>query len=77
MDRIPSGATVEKMVATTFLEKNNIVLNLHQADFSQADKIAETINDTFGPEVATPLTQHQLKFKHQKILLKKSLLLDC
>ena len=40
--RIPSGATVEKMVATTFLEKNNIVLNLHQADFSQADKIAET-----------------------------------
>ena len=25
--RIPSGATVEKMVATTFLEKKNIVLN--------------------------------------------------
>ena len=49
----PSGATVEKMVATTFLE-NTAVLNLHQADFSQADKIAETINDTFGPEVATP-----------------------
>ena len=61
--RIPSGATVEKMVATTFLEKNNIVLNLHQADFSQADKIAETINDTFGPEVATPLDSTSIKVR--------------
>ena len=51
------------MVATTFLEKNNIVLNLHQADFSQADKIAETINDTFGPEVATPLDSTSIKVR--------------
>ena len=60
---IPSGATVEKMVATTFLEKDNIVLNLHHADFSQADKIAETINDTFGPEVATPLDSTSIKVR--------------
>ncbi len=61
--RIPSGATVEKMVPSTFLEKDNIVLNLHQADFSQADKIAETINDTFGPEVATPLDSTSIKVR--------------
>ena len=52
--RIPNGATVEKSVKSSFLENDNIVLNLHQADFSQADKIANTINNTFGPEVATP-----------------------
>ncbi len=61
--RIPSGATVEKMIPTTFLEKDNIVLNLHQADFSQADRIAETINDTFGPEVATPLDSTSIKVR--------------
>ena len=61
--RIPSGATVEKMIPSTFLQKDNIVLNLHQADFSQADKIAETINDTFGPEVATPLDSTSIKVR--------------
>ena len=61
--RIPSGATVEKMIPTTFLERDNIVLNLHQADFSQADKIAETINDTFGPEVATPMDSTSIKVR--------------
>ena len=61
--RIPGGATVEKLVENSFLEKDNIVLNLHQADFSQADKIAETINDTFGPEVATPLDSTSIKVR--------------
>ena len=61
--RIPGGATVEKLVENTFLEKDNIVLNLHQADFSQADKIAETINNTFGPEVATPLDSTSIKVR--------------
>jgi len=61
--RIPGGATVEKIVENTFLEKDNIVLNLHQSDFSQADKIAETINDTFGPEVAIPLDSTSIKVR--------------
>ena len=30
--RIPSGATVEKIVDNSFLEKKDIILNLHQAD---------------------------------------------
>jgi flagellar P-ring protein precursor FlgI len=61
--RIPNGATVEKSVESSFLENDNIVLNLHQADFSQADKIANTINDVFGPEVATPLDSTSIKVR--------------
>ena len=59
----------------TFLEKDNIVLNLHQADFSQADKIAETINDTFGPDVAIPLDSTSIKVQTPKTHLKKFRLL--
>jgi len=61
--RIPGGATVEKIVASNFLQKENIVLNLHQSDFSQADKIAETINETFGPDVAIPLDSTSIKVR--------------
>jgi len=64
--RIPGGATVEKLVDNSFLEKDNIVLNLHQSDFSQADKIAETINDTFGPDVAIPLDSTSIKVRTPK-----------
>ena len=64
--RIPGGATVEKLVDNSFLEKDNIVLNLHQSDFSQADKIAETINDTFGPDVAIPLDSASIKVRTPK-----------
>jgi flagellar P-ring protein precursor FlgI len=61
--RIPGGATVEKLVETTFLQKPHVVLNLHQSDFSQATKIAETINETFGPEVAIPLDSTSIKVR--------------
>ena len=61
--RIPGGATVEKLVESNFLEKGNVVLNLHQSDFSQANKVAETINETFGPEVATPFEPVRPKAK--------------
>ncbi len=61
--RIPSGATVEKLVSNSFLEKKDIILNLHQADFSQATKLAESINETFGPDVAIPLDSTSVKVR--------------
>ena len=61
--RIPGGATVEKMVENSFLQNQNVVLNLHQSDFSQANKIAETINETFGPDVAVPLDSTSIKVR--------------
>ncbi len=61
--RIPGGATVEKTVKTNFLENRDIVLNLHQSDFSQANKVAESINATFGPDVAIPLDSTSIKVR--------------
>ena len=44
---------------------------MHQADFSQADKIAETINDTFGPDVVIPLDSTSIKVQTPKNLSQK------
>ncbi len=59
--RIPKGATVEKMVESPFIRSNNLVLNLHQGDFSTANIISEKINQIFGPEVAIPLDATSIK----------------
>ena len=53
--RIPGGASVEKMIETSFLDNANILLNLHQGDFSTTNRVAEVINDVFGGGVAVPL----------------------
>jgi flagellar P-ring protein precursor FlgI len=53
--RIPGGASVEKMIETSFLDNANILLNLHQGDFSTTNRVAEAINDVFGGGVAVPL----------------------
>ena len=61
--RIPGGATVEKKVENNFLSKRDIVLNLHQSDFSQANKVAESINKTFGPDVAVAIDSTSIKVR--------------
>ena len=53
--RIPSGATVEKMVQTPFSTSEYIVLNLKNSDFTTNRRLANSINDTFGPGTATAL----------------------
>ena len=53
--RIPRGATVEKMVASPFLETEHLILNLHRGDFSTAASLAEAVNAMFGPKVAVAL----------------------
>lgn len=53
--RIPNGATVERTVPTSFTNNGPLVLNLHQPDFTTAQRIAEAINHTVGPGVALPL----------------------
>ena len=41
---IANGATVEKMVETPFIKNKNFVMNLHQGDFTTANRIVEEIN---------------------------------
>lgn len=50
--RIPGGATVERSVPTNFSAGQPIVFNLHQADFTTAKRVADSINDLLGPKVA-------------------------
>ena len=53
--RIPDGAIVERMVETSFLDTEFLMLNLHRNDFSTAAAVAEAINNTFGPDVSVAI----------------------
>lgn len=50
--RIPSGAIVEREVASGFNEGDYLTFNLHRADFTTATRMAQTINDMLGPNSA-------------------------
>jgi flagellar P-ring protein precursor FlgI len=52
---ISNGATVERMVKAPFINSKNFVMNLHQGDFTTANRITEEINNVFGPDVAKAL----------------------
>ena len=52
---IANGATVEKMVETPFIKNKKFVMNLHQGDFTTANRIVEEINKLFGPGVSRAL----------------------
>ncbi len=53
--RIPTGALVERSAPDGFSTADEIVFNLHRADFTTARRVAEKINSTFGPQVATTI----------------------
>ncbi|MDF1817301.1 MAG: flagellar basal body P-ring protein FlgI [Immundisolibacteraceae bacterium] len=46
--RIPGGAVVERTVPSPFADGQQITLSLHQADFTTAERLSKTINETFG-----------------------------
>jgi flagellar P-ring protein FlgI len=52
--RVPGGATVEREVASGFGRGNLISLELHQTDFSVAQRVAEAINKKFGDGTDNP-----------------------
>ncbi len=53
--RIPNGATVERSVENSFQDGQPIVFNLHRPDFTTAKRVADSINDMLGPDVARPM----------------------
>ncbi len=46
--RIPSGAMVERTVASPFALGDHLTLNLHSPDFTTAKRLSEKINQTLG-----------------------------
>jgi flagellar P-ring protein precursor FlgI len=53
--RVPSGATVERAVATPFLLSDRIRLELNSTDFSASALVADSINRRFGADASVPL----------------------
>jgi flagellar P-ring protein precursor FlgI len=63
---IANGATVERMVEAPFINSENFVMNLHQGDFTTANKITEEINKVFGPDVAKALDHTSISVRAPK-----------
>lgn len=59
--RIPNGATVEREAPNAFAWNDHLILNLHAPDFTTATRLAQTINETLGPETATPIDGASVK----------------
>jgi flagellar P-ring protein precursor FlgI len=53
--RIPNGALVERAVPTSFGSNGRVVFNLHNADFTTAKRVAKSINQLLGPDVASAM----------------------
>lgn len=53
--RIPSGATVERIVENPFDKSERVVLNVRESDFTTTTAIVNVINNKFGPDVARAL----------------------
>jgi len=53
--RVPSGATVERMVENPFDKADRIVLNVRESDFTTTNAIVTAINGRFGNDVARAL----------------------
>ncbi|BCS55802.1 flagellar basal body P-ring protein FlgI [Geobacter sp. SVR] len=51
--RIPAGALVERELPNTLAGKSQLRLNLAQADFTTASRMAGTINEKFGTAIAS------------------------
>ncbi len=53
--RVPAGATVERAVATPFLQSDRLRLELNVTDFSTAAAVSEAVNKRFGDAASTAL----------------------
>jgi len=53
--RISSGAIVEREVANPFGDGDYLTFNLHRGDFSNAKRLADSINNLVGPDTAYPM----------------------
>jgi len=59
--RIPNGATVERGVQSPFNKGNSLVFNLHNSDFTTANRMVEAINKILGPDTARALDATSVK----------------
>ena len=53
--RVSGGAAVEREERNDFTRRHQLVLNLHNPDFTTASRVTRKINDTFGKNTARTL----------------------
>jgi flagellar P-ring protein precursor FlgI len=53
--RVPNGASVERLVPSTFTSGDTLTLSLHTADFTTATRLARRINKELGEGAAAPV----------------------
>jgi flagellar P-ring protein FlgI len=61
--KISGGATVERAVASSLGENNQIRLELNQTDFTTAARVVAAINKQFGPDIATALDARVIRVR--------------
>ena len=61
--RIPDGAQVERVVPTALQDGPSVNLSLNATDFQTARKVAQAINQQFGPGVAQALDGRTVQVK--------------
>ena len=61
--RIPSGATVERIVENPFEQAEHIVMNVREADFTTTHVIVDAINRQFGAGTARAIDPMSLAVK--------------
>ena len=61
--RIPEGAIIEQKIPFSIADKRKIVLTLKNPDFATCSKIADTINMTFGKNLANPVDSSTINVK--------------
>jgi len=59
--RVPNGATVERTVKNAFNVGDHLILNLHQADFTTASRLTDSINHTLGKGTARSMDASSIK----------------
>ncbi|MGZ0078339.1 flagellar basal body P-ring protein FlgI [Methylomonas sp. YC3] len=50
--RVPNGATVERIVPSSFDQSADLVFNLNSSDFTTAQRMADSINKALGADTA-------------------------
>lgn len=53
--RIPNGASVERSVPSSFSDQTMLVMSLNTPDFTTAKRVADSINESLGSNVARPM----------------------
>lgn len=61
--RIPNGATVERIVPSSFAKTDSIILNLHKPDFTTANRMVEAINEWVGLGTAVAIDATSVKVR--------------